>query len=375
MKNLTRLLLGGSCCGLFVAIATAAGAQQVHLKGFFIAQEACEATRKKGRDNPGNVRLKANRAYELRGRNATPGTHYQIVVPGVPGTDVRWVSMTCGVYAAKKTGAGAKSSVRGSAQGDKPVDKNQSQRQTGAAATLLPGLKEDSLEHVFAVTWQPGFCRLQPNRRECRSMTARRADASNFSLHGLWPDDLDDRAIFPCYCNTGKARSCALKLKSVGRIDLSDTVWAQLQVAMPGMRSGLHKYEWTKHGSCYEADLTGPDRGSDPEEYFAETLGLLEQLNRSAVRKLFTENTGRTLTARQITRAFDAAFGAGAGDRVIVRCSKVDGRDIITEMWLSLGANIGPDSTLAALLRAAPAASVSSSARRCRHGLVAGVVK
>lgn len=380
-KRSDLFLLTGFCCS-WLSFLGAADAQQVKLKGYFIAGQTCEATRNKGRDNPGNVRLKANRAYELRGRNATPGTHYQIVVPGVPGTDIRWVSMTCGVYAAKKGGPETKtgnsatkpdSRARSRTGQKEGTDKSgQRNRDTGTAA-LVPGLKKNSLEHVLAANWQPGFCKVQPRRRECRTMTARRFDASHFSLHGLWPDDLDDRAIFPCYCNTGIARSCSLKLRPVKRVDLSDTLRAQLRTAMPGMMSGLHRHEWTKHGTCYEADRTDKDRGSDAEEYFGEMLGLLEQLNRSAVRDLFADNIGRTVTARQVGRAFDEAFGRGAGERVIVRCSKIGGRDIITELWISLGAGVTPDSRLADLLSTAPPASVSSSARRCRSGLVAAV--
>jgi len=371
------LLLTGFCC-FWLCLPEAADAQYVKLKGYFIAGEACEATRKKGRDNPGNVKLKANRAYELRGRNATPGTHYQIVVPGVPGTDIRWVSMACGVYAAKKgeteTRTGNAATRPEPRTGRKEGTKKPEPRRKGAGTgAMVPGLKKNSLEHVLAASWQPGFCKVQPRRRECRTMTAQRFDADHFSLHGLWPDDLDDRAIFPCYCNTGTARSCSLKLRSVNRIELSDTLRAQLRTSMPGMMSGLHLHQWTKHGSCYEADRRDGDRGSDAEEYFGETLGLLEQLNRSAVRDLFAANVGRTVTARQIGRAFDEAFGARAGERVIVRCSKVDGRDVITELWISLGAGITPDTRLADLLRAAPPASVSSGARRCRSGLVAGV--
>lgn len=378
MTKRTRLCLWAGFCCLILAPVGEVDAQQVRLKGYFIAGEACEATRKKGRDNPGNVRLKINRAYELRGRNATPGTHYHIVVPGVPGTDIRWVSMECGVYAAKKGGSEKKSGNSLTEPKPRTVTKRTAQApgprsQDPDTPIVVAGLKKNSLEHVFAANWQPGFCKVQPRRRECRTMTARRFDASHFSLHGLWPDDLDDRAIFPCYCNTGTARSCSLKLRPVNRIDLSDTLRAQLRTAMPGMMSGLHRHEWTKHGTCYEADRTGPEGGSDPEEYFADMLGLLEQLNRSGVRKLFAENIGRTLTARQINKAFDTAFGRGAGDRVIVRCSKVAGREIITELWIGVGGDVTPDSRLADLLRTAPPSRVSSGARRCRAGLVAAV--
>lgn len=366
-KNVYRIAAAGLL--LVMLVPFSAQAQSVRLKGFFIAGQACEATRKKDRDNPGDVRLTKKRAYKLLGRNATPGTHYQILVPGVPGTDTRWVPMTCGVYAAKKDGAGATTGSAKEVNDGKVPTEPDNPRPTDIK--IMPGLKRNSLEHVLAANWQSGFCKTQPNRRECRNMTSRSHAASHFSLHGLWPDDLDDRAIFPCYCNTNRARSCSLKLRSVDRVPLSDSIRAQLRKAMPGMRSGLHRHEWTKHGTCYEKDLTSTDHGADADEYFSETLGLLEQLNKSAVRALFARSVGRNLTARQIGRAFDKSFGAGAGDRVIVRCNRVDNVEVITELWISVGAGITPDSRLSDLIRKAPRSSVSSGARRCREGLVA----
>jgi len=61
------------------------------------------------------------------------------------------------------------------------------------AAALLAGafgyqqLSASPAEYVLAVSWQPAFCETRPRLPECRSQTADRFDATNFTLHGLWP--------------------------------------------------------------------------------------------------------------------------------------------------------------------------------------------
>ena len=51
-------------------------------------------------------------------------------------------------------------------------------------------------------------------------------------------------------------------------------------MTMPEAASFLQRHEWYKHGSCY-----GP-----LEEYYTESLALMDQLNDSAIRSLFAAN-------------------------------------------------------------------------------------
>ncbi|MBK1719049.1 ribonuclease T2 family protein [Thiocystis violacea] len=356
-----RQLIFSAALFLSVGLAAPTQAQEVNLKGYFIALKACEATKKKDRDNPGNIRLEPRRAYDMIGRNATPGSHYRILVPGAPLTEARWVPMGCGAYAPKDSLVlvdGEPGSGGGSGGGP------------GGA-----GLTPDSIELVLAASWQPGFCATSAGRdkAECRSQTAERHDASHFSLHGLWPDDLDDKAIFPCYCGRGAPIDCSASQDRDAGIDLSSGVMARLEVAMPGVRSGLHRREWPKHGACYEADRSGPDAGTDPDEYFSESLAPLDALNASGVRDLFVARLGEILTRDQIESAFDDAFGAGAGERVLIRCARVGGENIITELWISLNGDIGEPAELGRLIQAAPPTSKSSHQRSCAQGRVTRV--
>ena len=319
----------------------------------FEAREACAATKKKTGDNPGNIRLVPGRNYPLLGRNATPGTHFRIKVRGAPVTEERWVKMTCGVVTGRD------------AQRQRAVPTRREK-----ATSSGSDLQSNSIEHVLALTWHPGFCLMEPDRRECRSLTPDRFAASHFVLHGLWPDDLDDRRAFPCYCGTGQPLSCRERRPTDRSVRVSDGIYAQLREAMPGVQSGLHRYQWTKHGSCYERDRTDSDKGADPDEYFDEALNLLEQVNRSAVRDVFVEAAGRVLPATRIQKAFDQAFGRGAGRRVQILCQARQGRQIIVELRIALGSTITPHTDISDLIADAPANDERASKRSCAAGLV-----
>ncbi|NEX21374.1 ribonuclease I [Thiorhodococcus mannitoliphagus] len=346
---------------LYVAFcAVPAQAQQVNLDGYFIALSACEATKKKDGDNPGNVRLQVRHAYDVIARNATPGTHYQIQVPGAPVTEARWVSMSCGALA---PGASLVSSP-----GSLPED-------GGAPPATSGALAPESLEYLLAASWQPGFCATAAGqgKPECRSQTSDRYDATHFSLHGLWPDDLDDAAIFPCYCDRGSPIECSFSQARDTSLELSPVVMERLRVRMPGVQSGLHLHEWPKHGACYEDDKTGPDAGATPDEYFTESMALLDALNASPIRDLFVAHLDGILTRTEIEDSFNDAFGHGAGERIQMRCAKITGENVITELWISLKGDIGDPADLASLIQSAPRNSVSASSQSCFSGRVVKV--
>ena len=137
----------------------------------------------------------------------------------------------------------------------------------------------------------------------------------------MWPDDLDNKDIFPCYCNLGSPIACDRNSADDTTISLSPAVRAKLDIAMPGTQSDLYLHEWTKHGTCYEDFLSSAEAGADPMNSFGDTMALRSKLNASAVRDLFVAHLGQDLTAAEIEAAFDTAFGAG-GQRVVVRCDR-----------------------------------------------------
>lgn len=202
--------------------------------------------------------------------------------------------------------------------------------------------------YVLAVSWQPAFCETAPGKPECRSQSRDRFDATHFTLHGLWPRDE--------YCDVS-ARDEATdrdgRWSSLPALDLSSTLRRDLDTKMPGTLSQLDRHEWIKHGTCFAADA---------EVYFTAALALLDQLNASPVRDLFSGNTGKRLTQRQIRAAFDTGFGRGTGERVRIACDDDGDRTLVTELTLGLWGTIDATSNLAALLAAANPTSGGCSA-------------
>jgi len=175
--------------------------------------------------------------------------------------------------------------------------------------------------NLLAVSWQNAFCELRRRAKECRDMDSSDYGASNFVLHGLWPQPKNK-----LYCNVDKKIVGADKNRQWNRLpklNLSPEVREQLQKYMPGYFSNLHRHEWIKHGTCY---------GTDENTYFKDAIELLKQLNSSKVRELFAKNIGKVLTLKQIRETFDSEFGKGAGKKVALVCQK----GLITELWIYL---------------------------------------
>lgn len=282
------------------------------LHGCFVAERICPATSSiRGARNPGDLATEAGRAYPLLGANrAERASHVQIRVPdGQPAE--RWVAIDCGQL------------VAACAPGD---------------AGPAPEDPTEDADYVLAASWQPAFCERHRAIPECRSQTAARFDALHLALHGLWPEPRDN-----VYCGVSPAQLAA---DEAGRWDelpapeLGERTRADLAVVMPGTRSALHRHEWLKHGTCY---------GATAEEYFADSLQLMAELNASGVRRLLAARIGARVTAQEVRAAFDQAFGAGAGRRVALDCE--DG--LVTELRISLRGAIRPTTRLADLLAAA----------------------
>ena len=136
---------------------------------------------------------------------------------------------------------------------------------------------------------------------------------------------------------------------------ISGETFEQLSRVMPGTRSFLHRHEWTKHGTCY---------AGEPDEYFRESVMLMDQINASAVRDYFFTNIGNTLSASDIRAKFDQAFGPGAGKKVNVKCRQ----GLITELWINLKGEITPQSNLGLLIEKCRTGRVRVPGRYCRPG-------
>ncbi|MFD2342455.1 ribonuclease [Sinorhizobium terangae] len=208
-------------------------------------------------------------------------------------------------------------------------------------------------QYVLAVSWQPGFCETRPTRNECADQTADRFDATHFSLHGLWP-------LKKSYCGVEaelKARDRKGDWLDLPKLAMAEETAARLLVAMPGVKSGLDRHQWLQSGTCQTAKA---------EDYFRLQLRLLDELNSSAVQALFADKLGSEIDENEIKHAFDQSFGAGAGDRVRMRCQTVNGRSVITGLTIGLAGDLSGKAGLGSLIHAA-----GTTEFKCAKGIAA----
>lgn len=315
--------------GLLSALFAESAAADVALSGSFAATQSCPALQSIRRGtNPGSVRLQPGRAYPLLAKNRDDATHYRLRIDGAEPAE-RWVEVGCG-------------SVAGADVADKG---GQPAQKTGA----------DRL--VLAISWQPAFCEGHSGVTECRTQTSARPDASQFSLHGLWPQPRARAycGVAPAIVATDKAhRWDDLPEPQVG----ADTR-TRLEAVMPGTASQLDRHEWIVHGTCY---------GASADTYFADSVRLIDAINRSDVKTLFAGRIGRKVTSAEVRAAFDSSFGAGAGERVRLACVDDGRRRLVVEITVGLVGSPSAGTPIGDLI----AASAPTDAG-CNEGVVDAV--
>ncbi len=295
------------------------------LEGCFIAEQPCEGFRSiRKQNNPENVTLEVGKSYELLGQNkANSPSHYQIYIPDLT-SPARWVELSCGQI-----------------QHDCELEADETD--------------DDSKDnYVLAFSWQPAFCESHQSKPECASMTQGRFDATQFTLHGLWPQPRNNT-----YCgvdSTQKAIDRRKRWDLLDELDLTDETRQRLNIIMPGTQSFLQRHEWIKHGVCYS---------DTAEEYYTESISLIDQINASELQDLFEMNIGRDVSLVEVKKSLEDSFGDDAGDRISMKCQRHAGDQLIVEFFLQLKGEITLETKIADLIHAAP---VTNS--NCHEGIV-----
>ena len=210
---------------------------------------------------------------------------------------------------------------------------------------------------ILAASWEPAFCAMNQKKAECRNQASDNHDATNFSLHGLWPMRQE-------YCDVSddlKQADRSSDWKDLPAVELSQDVKAKLDKVMPGTQSGLERHEWIKHGTCTKLSA---------DDYFSTAAGLIAELNASAVRDLFAKNIGKELDAEAIKAAFDQSFGEDANARIKMSCRRVGNVRMISELTIGLSEDAldqqqGNEPRLAKLIQGAGSTSFG-----CDRGVV-----
>jgi ribonuclease T2 len=311
--------------------------------------KSCEAFNNlKHTQNRGNVRLDMHRTYTMLKHHKG---QYLIKVPDAAPSQ-RWVDDDCLTLRPLRTtplyekSRGAASNKAAPSSNATPV---LSPPVVAAPTAMRFVAQEIEQPLLLAVSWQNAFCETHRNKPECRRALSQNSAANNrFTLHGLWPQPKDK-----LYCGVPSKLKMLDKRGLWNRLPepkLSEATRKALQEVMPGVRSGLHRHEWIKHGICY---------GAPAEEYFKKAIKLTKKVNDSKLAMLFRNNVGKRITLQQVRFAADRSFGRGAGKRIEMRCRN----GMITELWIHLyGRHLEPLESM--IKKARPARS------RCKSGIV-----
>ena len=294
--------------------------------------ETCEAYQSfRKQTNPGKIEIKEGDLYPILERSRKSKA-FRIHIKGIK-KSARWVSGKCGEVLTSCDSKTATSS-RNNNRDDK--SKGDIKKSFGQKIKSVFKRKKKVPEYLLALTWQPAFCETHSRKKECRTQTRNRYDASHWSLHGLWPQPRSNT-----YCNVSdmdKGIDRNKRWHLLAPVKLSQKTAMELALTMPGASSNLQRHEWIKHGTCY---------GSDAEDYYSDAIKLTKAVNNSIVGKLFNRGVGKRVTLKQVRAHFDKAFGKGSGNKVDMRCDK-KGR--VSELWINLKGEILDDTKLSSLL-------------------------
>ncbi len=284
--------------------------------GCLKATQLCEAYQSyRKKTNPGKAHLEKGKLYPII-ESSKRNSAVRIKIKSLKRSS-RWVKASCGeVLSSCEVGATVLS---------KPLSKKKTVKKS-----------KKHTKNLLALTWQPSFCETHANKKECRTQTTNRYDASHWSLHGLWPQPRNKT-----YCGvsrTDKGIDRNKRWHLLEPVELSQKTATELAFVMPAVVSNLQRHEWIKHGTCY---------GTDADTYYSDAIGLTKQVNQSIVGKLFNKGVGKHVTLKQVRKHFDKAFGEGTGQKVDMRC---DRKGRVAELWINLNGEVASDN-LADLLK------------------------
>lgn len=144
--------------------------------------------------------------------------------------------------------------------------------------------------YVLALSWSPGFCALEGDRKE-RDQCAP-GSGLGFVVHGLWPQFARG---YPTACGAERSPS---------RIALD-----QARGVFPS--EGLARHQWRRHGTC---------SGLDPAAYFRAAGAARDRV---VVPDGFRDVASpRTVSSIEVERAFAAANPGLRPDMMAVACRR-----------------------------------------------------
>lgn len=308
--------------GLAIAALLASGQTgAVPAQGSFHASGNCEAyTSTKTHANPGQIRLEKGHTYpNLEQNRAQEPEWFRVRIDGATPKE-RWVEKTCGQFES------------GNPPPPPPTNGGHGQHEAGGACDIA----KQSDSYVLALSWQPAFCESHQDKAECGIQDPKAYQASNFTLHGLWPNKTQC-GIHYGYC--GEVKTKPDGFCNYPGLALGETAREPLGEVMPSVKAGscLERHEWYKHGTC---------SGLTPDQYFALAARLTRQFNESGMAGFVDKHIGQEIKTQAFFDELDARLGTEAHKRVQLACQ---GR-MLVDVTINLPNEIAPEADLKTLI-------------------------
>lgn len=144
--------------------------------------------------------------------------------------------------------------------------------------------------YVLALSWSPGFCALEGNRRDLAQ--CERGRGLGFVVHGLWPQNEHG---YPTECEPPHSPSRSALEEARG-------IYPDASLA---------RHQWRRHGTC---------SGKSPAEYFRDVRRAWERVRIPESLERFA--TDRVATSFEVERAFAQANPGLRPDMMAVACRR-----------------------------------------------------
>lgn len=270
--------------------------------GTFTANQACPLYLSKNNlTNPDNLYSQIGSKYTITEINKKPVQWYRINASlNNSSQNLRWISASCGVSDPEVATTDNNSN-------------NLCQQVSG---------KADS--YVLAVSSQAGFCETfgaNKGKPECKALDKDSPYRSQFTLHGLWPNQKSCGTNYG-YCNSTQKQTnhCDYAPLTLGLV-----TEFKLKENMPSYKYGscLERHEWYKHGTCQD---------KSPDQYYFIATNMVEEINATTLKTYLSNHLGQTVAKSEIYQQFEQVYGQGSSNKIQLICSQ----GVLTDIYIQL---------------------------------------
>ena len=200
----------------------------------------------------------------------------------------------------------------------------------GLSAAVCPA-HADSIDHyTLIMSWTPGLCWQQPERKECADLSLRRYDGRNLALLALRPDPPEGNMRNDyCFASLGdpdldrSQRWCDMDEARIKSGDLK----AALDEVMPVTQSCQERGMWARYGTC---SLYSPD------EYFSRAVKLAKGMATTLLNVRIGGAAGRTIKQSELVSYFEMQFGEGSAKSLHLVCKTHEGKAHLLEVQVTV---------------------------------------